>query len=64
MRLPALAGGAHWGVSVRDAATGEVLAERDAARTHPTASVGKLLLLVELARLRGAGLRSDGARVA
>lgn len=46
-RLPE---GPLWSACVRDAATGEVLASRDPGRSLPIASVGKVLLLLELAR--------------
>jgi beta-lactamase class A len=46
----ALPDGIEWGVCVRDAATGEVLAEADPDRVLPAASIGKVLLLVEVAR--------------
>jgi len=45
--LPA---GIDWGVSVRDAATGDVLAEHGPDRVLPAASMGKLLLLETVAR--------------
>lgn len=41
---------ASWGVCLRDAATGEVLAAHEPDAVLPTASVGKLLLLLEVAR--------------
>jgi len=46
----ALPKGIEWGVSVRDAATGDVLAAADADRVLPAASIGKVLLLIEVAR--------------
>ena len=42
--------GVEWGLCVRDAASGKVLAAVDADRVHATASVGKVLLLAEVAR--------------
>jgi beta-lactamase class A len=42
--------GVAWSACVRDAASGEVLAARDAGRALSAASLGKLLLLVEAAR--------------
>lgn len=45
----AAAAGAAWGVAVVDAASGEALAEHEPHARLATASVGKLLLLVELA---------------
>ena len=47
--LPALPPGTSWGVCLRDASTGEVLAAHDADAVLRTASVGKLLLLLEVA---------------
>jgi beta-lactamase class A len=41
--------GVSWGVCLRDAATGQVLAEHRPGAVLPTASVGKLLLLLEVA---------------
>lgn len=49
MDLPPLTSLARWGVCVVDAG-GRVLAQRDAEAVHRTASVGKLLLLVAVAR--------------
>jgi len=46
----ALPPGIEWGVCVRDAATGEVLAAADPERVLPAASIGKLLLLIEVAQ--------------
>ncbi len=46
----ALPAGIEWGVCVRDAATGDVLAAADRDRVLPGASIGKLLLLIEVAR--------------
>jgi beta-lactamase class A len=45
----ALPDGVEWGVCVRDAATGEVLAEAAPDRVLPAASIGKVLLLVAVA---------------
>jgi beta-lactamase class A len=53
--LPDAASGVSWGISVRAAETGDVVIARDAERVHRTASVGKLLLLAEIARGLGAG---------
>ena len=44
-----------WGLCVREAASGKVLAAVDAERVFATASVGKVLLLVEVARQVEAG---------
>ena len=44
-----------WSARVRDAATGTVLAEHHAARVLRTASVGKLFLLLGVARRIAAG---------
>jgi beta-lactamase class A len=46
----ALPDGIEWGVCVRDAGTGDVLAAAGADSVLPAASMGKLLLLVEVAR--------------
>ena len=48
--LEGLPSGAAWSACVRDAATGEVLAGHEPDRVLSIASVGKLLLLVEVAR--------------
>ncbi|MCW3491807.1 serine hydrolase [Microbacterium sp. SSM24] len=53
------AGGLRWSACVRDAASGAVLASYEGDRVLPAASVGKMLLLVELARRFAAG---DAAR--
>jgi beta-lactamase class A len=53
VRLPPLPDGVRWGVAVRDAATGEVLAAANPDLVLPSASVGKLLLLVAAARCDG-----------
>ncbi len=50
LELPALATGATWSVCVRDASNGTVLARHRADEVQRTASVGKLFLLVEVAR--------------
>jgi beta-lactamase class A len=42
--------GVTWGVCVRDAASGEVLAAAGADRPLPAASIGKVFLLIEVAR--------------
>lgn len=49
------AAGLRWSACVRDAASGVVLAAYEDDRVLPTASVGKVLLLVELARRFAAG---------
>jgi beta-lactamase class A len=49
-----------WAISIRDAA-GHELARCDADRAMKTASVGKLLLLIEVARQRDAGELSGAA---
>jgi hypothetical protein len=46
----ALPDGVDWGVCVRDAATGDVLAAAGADRVLPAASIGKVFLLIETAR--------------
>ena len=46
----ALPAGIEWGVCVRDAATGDVLAEAASGRVLPAASIGKLLLLIAVAQ--------------
>jgi beta-lactamase class A len=46
----ALPDGVEWGVCVRDAVTGDVLAAVDADRVLPAASIGKVFLLLEVAR--------------
>src|SRR5688500_816875 len=46
----ALPAGIEWGVCVRDAASGDVLAEHEPHAVLPAASVGKVLLLIEVAR--------------
>jgi beta-lactamase class A len=48
--LDHLPDGVAWSACVRDAASGELLAARDADRPLSAASLGKLLLLVEAAR--------------
>lgn len=47
--------GISWGVSLRNAETGGVLVAHDADRVLRTASIGKLLLLAEIARGLGIG---------
>jgi beta-lactamase class A len=50
----------RWSVCIRDARSGRVLSAVDADRRHPTASIGKLLLLIEAARrFAGGELRRD-----
>src|SRR5687767_2752924 len=46
----ALPAGIEWGVCVRDAASGDVLAEHEPHAVLPAASVGKVLLLIAVAR--------------
>jgi beta-lactamase class A len=59
-RLPDLPDGVRWSVCVRDARSGRVVHALDAERRHPTASIGKLLLLIAAARAFAAGeLRRD-----
>jgi beta-lactamase class A len=53
--LPDRTPGVRWGVCVRDVGTGRVLASRNPDHPLPTASVGKLLLLIEVARRIEAG---------
>ncbi len=57
-RLDAIAAacpGVAWGMALRSAGTGELLAAHRPDAVLPTASVGKLLLLAETARLLDAG---------
>jgi beta-lactamase class A len=49
-RLPTTAPGVRWSACVRDAASGAVLAALEPSVVLPIASVGKLLLLAEVAR--------------
>ncbi|MFZ0139965.1 MAG: serine hydrolase [Aeromicrobium sp.] len=49
MHLPELTPDVNWSVCLRDAETSDVLAERDPLAVLRTASVGKILLLVEVA---------------
>jgi beta-lactamase class A len=58
--LPRRVPAARWGACVREADTGEVLAAHDADAAMRTASVGKLLLLVEVARRCADGSLSPG----
>jgi beta-lactamase class A len=53
--LSTAAPGVRWSACVRDAVTAEVLAGTDPALVLPIASVGKLLLLAEVARAFDAG---------
>lgn len=72
MDLPRLFPDVEWSVCVRDAATSEVLASEDPDLVLRTASVGKLFLLIEVARQAEAGevdlgeelVRTDGDLVA
>jgi beta-lactamase class A len=50
VRLPSLSADVEWSVCLRDAATSEVLASVEADRVLRTASIGKLFLLIEVAR--------------
>lgn len=50
MRLPPLSVDVEWSVCLRDAATSDVLAALEPDRVLRTASIGKLFLLVEVAR--------------
>ncbi|MCV7332816.1 serine hydrolase [Mycobacterium cookii] len=52
-----------WAISIRDA-TGDALAGRNADRSMEIASVGKLLILVEVARQCDAGMLSGGELLA
>ncbi|MGH3431343.1 MAG: serine hydrolase, partial [Thermocrispum sp.] len=54
------AAGAVWGITVLDVASGEVLAQHDPHTQLSTASVGKILLLLELADRLAAGLLDPG----
>ena len=59
---PAHAGGAvRWAVHVVDPGTGDILASVDADRVQRTASLGKVLLLFEVARLLHSG-ELDGSQ--
>lgn len=49
-----------WGVAVADTATGRMLAEHDSRKTFRTASLGKLLLLLDVARALSAGALGSG----
>ena len=55
MHLPALSRDVEWSICVRDAGTSEVLVEVEPDRVLRTASIGKLFLLVEIARQAEAG---------
>ncbi|WP_159542519.1 serine hydrolase [Aeromicrobium sp. 9AM] len=55
MRLPPLSPDVEWSVCVRDAMTSEVLAAVSPELVVRTASIGKLFLLIEIARQAGAG---------
>ena len=57
MRLPEVAG-LRWSARVVDVDTGARLFETDADAVHKTASIGKLFLLIEIARQAEAGLLS------
>jgi beta-lactamase class A len=63
-RLPTAAPGVRWSACVRDAATRDVLAELEPGVVLPIASVGKLLLLAEVARAIEAGELDPGAPLA
>lgn len=54
--LPELTPDVRWSVCLRDARTSQVLAAHDADRVQRTASVGKVFLLLEVARRLEAGL--------
>ena len=56
--------GVAWSACVRDLATGAVVAAEDADAILPAASMGKLLLLIELARAIEAGELHPGERLA
>lgn len=55
MRLPPLSADVEWSVCLRDAATSSVLAAVSADLVLRTASIGKLFLLVEIARQAAEG---------
>ncbi|KAA1395873.1 serine hydrolase [Aeromicrobium ginsengisoli] len=55
MRLPPLSDDVEWSVCVRDAASSRVLASLSPDRVLRTASIGKLFLLIEIARAAAAG---------
>lgn len=55
--------GLRWSACVRDAASGAVLAAHEADRVLSTASVGKVLLLIEVARRFDSGELDRGAPV-
>ena len=63
MELPDLAP-ADWSILVTDLADGSTLAARDERRPLRTASVGKLFLLVEVARQAAAGSSTWPSRCA
>ncbi|KRC65525.1 hypothetical protein ASE12_12635 [Aeromicrobium sp. Root236] len=55
MRLPPLSDDVEWSVCVRDVVSSRVLAAVSADRVLRTASIGKLFLLIEIARAAAAG---------
>ncbi|WP_291277845.1 serine hydrolase [Galactobacter sp.] len=50
LSLPALAANVDWSIRILDATSGEVLAEETATKRLKTASIGKIFLLIEVAR--------------
>jgi Beta-lactamase class A len=60
----ATAAGIEWSARVVDVSTGQVLWEHDPTRVLKTASIGKLFLLIEVARRCEAGELDLGERVA
>ena len=61
--LPALDPRARWSVSVLDAASGDVLADHDGDVVCETASVGKVFLLIEVARRLADGSLDPAERI-
>ncbi|WP_426185379.1 serine hydrolase [Microbacterium sp. TWP3-1-2b2] len=58
--VPALDTRAHWSIRIVDAVTGEALAEHEPDAVCETASIGKVFLLIEVARrLEDGRLRAD-----
>ena len=60
MDLPRLFPDVEWSVCIRDAVTSEVLAAEEPDLVLRTASIGKLFLLIEIARQAGAGVLDVG----
>lgn len=62
--LPALDGRVRWSIRVVDAANGAVLCERTPDVLCETASIGKVFLLIEVARMLASGELTPDERVA